>query len=215
MNCAIDNYDHGITPALIYTINQLEAMRLADLAWREVDTSTIWHCWKKTGILPNILFESVLPTPAIPVSSLINPEDPLDHAERDVSSTLDQLQKIGILQPRNQLDIEELLDPESEQVLLDDASDNQIFESLQQMFKAQQMKEINRGDELDNAGDMDKPTQKETLQAISTIQKYIADINKPFVHKLELSLMEFGCQTCLDEAQSPTDTSITDYCTCI
>jgi len=126
---------------------------------------------------------------------------------------LDQLQKIGILQPRNQLDIEELLDPESEQVLLDDASDNQMFESLQQMFKAQQMKEINRGDELDNAGDMDKPTQKETLQAISTIQKYIADINKPFARKLELSLMEFGHQTRLDEAQSLIDTSITDYFT--
>src|SRR5258707_14539890 len=83
-----------------------------------------------------------------------------------VFSTLDQLQKIGILQPRNQSDIEELLDPESEQVLLDDASDNQIFELLQQMFKAQHMKEINRGDEVDNAGDMDNPTQKETLQAI-------------------------------------------------
>jgi hypothetical protein len=70
------------------------------------------------------------------------------------------------------------------------------------MFEAQQMKEINGGDKLDydDAGDVDKPTQKETLQAISTLQKYIADINDPFACKLESILMGFGHQTCLDEA---------------
>jgi hypothetical protein len=62
------------------------------------------------------------------------------------------------------------------------------------MFGAQQMKEINGGDELDydNVGDVDKPTWKETLQAISMLQKYIADINYPFAYKLELILMGFG-----------------------
>jgi len=213
MNRAIDRYDCDITPALIYTINQLEAMRLADLAWREVDTSTIRHCWKKTGILPDSAFEPTTTTPTIPVSSLINAEDPIDRAERDVSSTLDQLQNIGILQPRNRLNIEELLNLESEQVLLDDASDNEICESVKQMFEAQQMKEINGGDELDNAGDVDKPTWKETLAAISTIQKYVADINEPFARKLESILIGFGRQTRLDEARSLTDTSITDYFT--
>jgi len=38
---AIDRYDEGITPAKIYDINQLQAMRIADLAWRDVDTTTI------------------------------------------------------------------------------------------------------------------------------------------------------------------------------
>ena len=51
--CAIDCYDEGITPANIYGINQLQAMRLADVAWNEVDTTTIKNCWKKAGILPD------------------------------------------------------------------------------------------------------------------------------------------------------------------
>jgi len=37
----IDCYDEGITPSQIYEINQLQAMHIADLAWREVDTMTI------------------------------------------------------------------------------------------------------------------------------------------------------------------------------
>ncbi|KAJ2919528.1 hypothetical protein MD484_g941, partial [Candolleomyces efflorescens] len=38
---AFDLYDKGTSPGDIYTINQLEAMRLADIAWREVDLTTI------------------------------------------------------------------------------------------------------------------------------------------------------------------------------
>src|ERR1700678_4298265 len=38
---AINCYDEGITPANIYEINQLQAMQLAELAWRDVDTTTI------------------------------------------------------------------------------------------------------------------------------------------------------------------------------
>ena len=37
---AIDCYDEGITPANIYKINQLQAMRLVELAWQDVDTTT-------------------------------------------------------------------------------------------------------------------------------------------------------------------------------
>jgi hypothetical protein len=38
---AIDRYNEGITPAQIYDINQLQAMWIADAAWRHVDTTTI------------------------------------------------------------------------------------------------------------------------------------------------------------------------------
>ncbi|KAF8218803.1 hypothetical protein L208DRAFT_1347102 [Tricholoma matsutake] len=41
---AIDQYDNDVPPAFIYEIDQLEAMRLADVVWREVDTLTIWNC---------------------------------------------------------------------------------------------------------------------------------------------------------------------------
>ena len=42
---SINHYDEGITPGNIYDINQLQAMRLADLAWHDVSTLTIQNCW--------------------------------------------------------------------------------------------------------------------------------------------------------------------------
>ena len=38
---AINRYDEGVTPAEIYDINQLQAMRMAEAAWRDVDTTAI------------------------------------------------------------------------------------------------------------------------------------------------------------------------------
>ena len=47
-------------------------MHLADAAWKEVDTTTIQHCWAKAGILPltaaGTAMEAV--NPSIPVSSM-------------------------------------------------------------------------------------------------------------------------------------------------
>ena len=37
----------------IFTINQLEAMRLLEEAWKGVKQSTIINCWQHTGILPS------------------------------------------------------------------------------------------------------------------------------------------------------------------
>jgi DDE superfamily endonuclease len=59
----IDRYDCDVSPSQIYDIDQLEAMRLADAAWREVSTLTIRHCWRKAEILP------VMPDPPRPTPS--------------------------------------------------------------------------------------------------------------------------------------------------
>lgn len=48
INRAIDRYDS----------DQLEAMRLVDVAWNEVTASTIHNCWQKTGILPEGLVKN-------------------------------------------------------------------------------------------------------------------------------------------------------------
>jgi len=87
-------------------MNQLEAMHLADLAWCDVNTTTIWNCWHKAGILPEI--DSSLSSanqPSIPVSSLLhNPSsqmDPIAHAERQVEAVLDDLVAMGALQKKN------------------------------------------------------------------------------------------------------------------
>ena len=103
---AINRYDEGITPAKIYDINQLQAMRLADAAWHEVDTTTIRNCWHKAGILPEM--DPTAPCalqPSIPVSSLLHnlavQTDPIAHAERQVEIALDDLVATGALQTKN------------------------------------------------------------------------------------------------------------------
>jgi hypothetical protein len=100
---AIDRYDKGITPAEIYDINQLQAMRIADAAWCEVDATTIRNCWRKAGILPER--DSSTCQPSIPVASLLHDPsfetDPLAHAEKQVEAALDDLVTTGALQAKN------------------------------------------------------------------------------------------------------------------
>ncbi|KAG6874542.1 hypothetical protein C0993_000430, partial [Termitomyces sp. T159_Od127] len=114
---AIDCYDSGVTPSEIYDINQLEAMRLADVAWNEVDTTTIRHCWRKAGILPDMALPQAT-QPIIPVTALLNADsnqpDPITEAEKEVEEALDQLQSTGVLQPQNRMTIEALLNPAEE-----------------------------------------------------------------------------------------------------
>ena len=116
---AIDNYDALVTPSKIYNIDQLEAMRLANAAWDEVDTTTIRRCWRKAGILPHLESSASKPLVSVPISSLVNTasskpsvsipvsslvnneENPVADAEKLVNDALDRLEKTGALQSRN------------------------------------------------------------------------------------------------------------------
>ena len=107
-----------ITPAEIYEINELYAMRIAESAWRDVDTTTIQNCWHKAGILPEMpTSSSHAIQPSIPISYLlhdVNSEsqmDPLAHTEKQVENVLDDLQSRGVLHQDNRMDIESLLNP--------------------------------------------------------------------------------------------------------
>ena len=86
---SVDNYDSKTTPLEIYNINQLDAMHLAQNAWLEVDTSTIWHCWQKAGILSERT-DTALTQPTVPVSLLVNPPDPILSAEGQLTLALDE-----------------------------------------------------------------------------------------------------------------------------
>ena len=83
---AISHYDEGVTPSKIYDIDQLHAMRLAEAAWQDVDTTTIQNCWRKSGILPKMDTSTATSQPSIPVSALVHnaacQEDPVSHAEQ-------------------------------------------------------------------------------------------------------------------------------------
>jgi hypothetical protein len=211
---AIDRYDNDVSPALIYEIDQLEAMRLADVAWREVDTTTIRNCWRKAGIIPDTLYKpSTTSTLSVPVSSLLNSEplEGVDRAEKDISDSLNQLEERGVLQKRNRMDLEDLLNPASEEELVGEISDEEIFQSVVDMHEAEQMMEVNGGYDVDDDVVDEKPTRKEALAAAFTLRSYVADINEPFARKLEGILASFGRQTRLEEAQSLETTYITDY----
>jgi len=41
---AIDHYDLNFSPIQIYDINQLKAIRIAELAWHDVDITSISYC---------------------------------------------------------------------------------------------------------------------------------------------------------------------------
>jgi hypothetical protein len=139
--------------------------------------------------------------------------------ECGLTSSLDQLEAHGILLQKNQmnLDSEELLNPISliseQEVIVGKVPEEKIFRSVQDMAVAEQMMEVNGGDDIDEETVQVKPTRKEALTAAFTLQKYYADINEPFARKLEDSLASYGHQTRMKGNRMMEATHITDYFT--
>ena len=65
----------------------------------------------------------------------------------------------------------ELLNPVSEQKLMGEVSDEEIFQSIMDMHKAEQIVEVNRGCDVDDEVLNKKSTHKEALTATFTPQK--------------------------------------------
>ena len=98
IQCSSDNYEGGVTPSNIYDINQLDVMWLANSAWLEVDTTTIHHCWDKAGILLDMQHTTSPIPPALPIASLLHPqEDPISIAEKEVIILLDDVKSLSTL----------------------------------------------------------------------------------------------------------------------
>lgn len=215
---AINRYDEGITPAEIYDIDQLQAMRLADLAWREVDTTTIRNCWLKAGILPDIDSPATSTAPLIPISSLLHDSpseiDPVAHAEKQVEAALDDLVATGALQKSNRMDIESLLNPAGESYVLMEGSDREIYQSVMDAMAARENIEINGGDDIDDDLDVSHeppPTQRDVLKAVATIGKYTDAMNDPIARKMEVILGAFTRQLRLDETRTMKNSVLTDF----
>jgi hypothetical protein len=202
----------------IYDINQLQAMCLADLAWRDVDTTTIRNCWRKAGILPDINNASTPVQPAVPISSLLNnpllasEPDPIANVEKQVELALDALTEKGVLQKSNRMDIEYLLNPAGESHVLTETSDREIYQAVMDAVEACENSEINGGDDIDDdVAIRPRPSRQEVLQAMSTIGSYLEDMNDPIAHKIEAILGSFNMQVRLDEVNAMTPTFMTDY----
>ncbi|KAG6804975.1 hypothetical protein H0H92_001345, partial [Tricholoma furcatifolium] len=124
------------------------------------------------------------------------------------------LEKRGVLHSKNRIAINELLNPAGETTFYDEGTEDDIFKAVTERREATQWREKNGGDiSEDEVDDEPKPTRREALLAVSTLQKYISDIDDPFARKFEAILGAFGHQTRLNAAQSLKNTSITSYFT--
>jgi DDE superfamily endonuclease len=214
---AINQYDEGITPANIYNINQLQAMQMADEAWKEVDTTTIRNCWCKAEISPDLTSTSSCTTqPSIPISSLVHDTssqmDLIVEAERQVQIVLDDLVAAGALQTQNQIDINALLNPDGESQVLTETSDKEIYHAVMDSIKARENIDINGGDDVDDDSPLEPhPTRREVLRVLSTIGKCIEASNDPIAHKLDALMGTFSQQLRLNETQSMRPTLVTDF----
>jgi DDE superfamily endonuclease len=209
---AIDNYDRGVTPANIYDINQLEGMRIAAEAWREVDASTIRHCWRHVGILPDSVFSSSPATAT--VTSVLSPaaESPSHAAEQDLERRLDTLEERGVLQRVNRMSLAQLLNPESERDT-EKATVEDIYAAVSAARLAQENSDATGGDndQDDDADIVARPSRREALAAVSTLQKFTATLNDDFSRKLDTVLACFGRQTQLEETNQMKTVPITDF----
>lgn len=212
---AIGRYDAGITPSEIYDINQLQAMRLADLAWHEVDTTTIRNCWHKAGILPAM--DSFVPAqPTVPISSLLytpsrhsHDQTPAMAIENELRCALDDLEATGVLQSENRVDVEALLNPPEESWMMGVTAEEEICQAV---LAAQE--EGPGGDNNDSEDSVPLepcPTYRELFQAASVINRYAEHIDDPVARKLEAILASFGHQMRLERSRALTTTHITDY----
>jgi hypothetical protein len=213
---AIDRYEQGITPLDVYVINQLEAMRLAGSAWNAVDATTIWNCWHKAGILPDNACLSTVTFPiSVPVSMLVDTPtqvlDPITQAEEAVKSTLDELQRLGVLQQSNRMDLEHLLNPIEEQnYMMVELSNQDICDAVLKAMASEDANADNPDDE-DEVVVRPRPTRSKALEAISTIQGYVEDIDSPYARKVEDMLASFGRQTRVEGITAAQETKITDF----
>jgi hypothetical protein len=109
------------------------------------------------------------------------PDPKLTEAEAALAQVLDELQEVGVLQKKNLVDIEDLIQM-PEEAVIEDTTDKEIFEALQKLWSQEADREIHGGD--DNEEIDPKPSRKEALQAAATLCKYIADLDDPFAREM-------------------------------
>ena len=118
---ALDLFDDGADD--IYSISQLQAMRIICTAWEDVSNETIAHCWHKTGILP-VSVDNVQDQ-AEDIFVLID-----NHEQETVLARVNEYyQAIVHIQPnRDRLSVEELVSPaeEDDRVALESLDDDEI-----------------------------------------------------------------------------------------
>ncbi|KAJ7814868.1 hypothetical protein B0H13DRAFT_1521776, partial [Mycena leptocephala] len=108
-----------------------------------------------------------------------------------------------------------LVNPDSEKDIINDSTEQDIYNAVVASRDAQQMGEINGGDDdvEDNMGFQPRPTRREALSAAQTLRKYTETLDDGFARKVEQLLASFGRQTQLEETNALVTVPITQWFT--
>jgi hypothetical protein len=209
---------------------------MAKTAWHEVDAMTIRNSWHKAGILldtqatrtvklhPSIPISHLLTVPdqaqpslalALPISSLLN-VDPIMEVKNMVTTAMDQLVNIGVLQSSNCMDIKALLNPVDEYKGAGDVLDESIYQLVMAAKEACEKGGANGyNDNTDDDAITFSPclAHSEVFKAISLLTTFTSDMDDPVAHKLDSAILAFQQQLHLDVAAGLQDTKITDFFT--
>ncbi|KAJ6616273.1 hypothetical protein B0H10DRAFT_1697728, partial [Mycena sp. CBHHK59/15] len=104
-----------------------------------------------------------------------------------------------------------LLDIPEEQAKMNETTDQEICDAVNEKLAEEQMLEIHGGDDHDSTAQVPRPSRQQALEAASTLREYISDHDDAFACQLEAILAIFGRQTRLDDMKTMWDTQMIDY----
>ena len=141
-------------------------------------------------------------------------------AENKLRSALDELEARGLLQSENRMDIEALVNPpEESRMMRAMRTDEEICQAVLARRKAQEGGVIDGGDDDVEDEDEDeddgpvepRPTYREVMQAIHTINRYLELDDSPFAREFKATLASFAQRVRSERPRALTTTHITDY----
>ena len=111
------------------------------------------------------------------------------------------------------MDIEGLLNPADESIIIDDATDAEIYQAVMDARNAQEQALINGGDDDadDSSPDEPSPTCREVLAAVSVLKNYIDLESDPLARKIDALLDSFKYNLHIEQSKSMQPTHITGY----
>ena len=139
-------------------------------------------------------------------------------AENELRSALDELEPRGILQSENRMDIEALVNPpEESRMVRAMMTDEEICQAVLARRRTQEGGVIDDGDDDVEDEDEDdgpvepRPTYREVMHAIHTINRYLELDDSPFAREFKATLASFAQRVRAERSRALTTTHITDY----
>ncbi|KAG5641399.1 hypothetical protein DXG03_005335 [Asterophora parasitica] len=106
----------------------------------------------------------------------------LVHAENELNEALDQLQSTGVHHPKNRMDMEFLLNSPDENLNMDLATDQDIFDAVMEAREAEENIDINGGND-DQEPVSSRPS--DVCKAVTTITDFLIESGDPDARRLE------------------------------